>query len=328
MAYKKRPFRVDYFDTPEMIEGDMALVRSVVVRAVTIAQATNMVLWNDLLASGMSGGYVEGRYVIKAYRFYKTLGEQKKKVYKSIESLYGEKKALKIMDQIEAFRTKTTGTPLVPVADNTTAAKLDSPAAVPISGPSSPATQAVLTDLAGMTTHDAHEQTMDTFQPETARLPENLVNKLDALNHAADSGDDIAQAILANEPLPAPTAVEVCTDPACNVPYGEHIHVDEKPFKPLSTGLPMYEWCPKHPGHYKLNCTACKIEAAGGIENLKDQEAEKEANQDYILTATSPSAEWKESLPLPTWAKLAIFSGIAALVLLVILAILGHPCHQ
>jgi len=302
MAYKKRPFRVDYFDVHEMTEGDLALVRSVVVRCVTKKDAKREVLddrrWTGALPS---------RFVINCERFYKKLGEQKKKVYKSVESLFGEKKALKIMDAVEAFRTATT------------------------SGPSSPATQAVLTDLAGMTAHDAHEKTMDTFQPETARLPDNLVNKLDALDHAADSGDDIAQAVLSNEPLPAPTAVEVCTDPACNVPYGEHIHVDE-----TRSGLPQYEWCQKHPGHYKLNCTACKIEAAGGIENLKDQIAGyvpgssrgEPATDGLVLTRDgTPPAAWRKTLPLPTWAKLAIFSGIAALVLVIILSILGHPCH-
>lgn len=324
MAYKKRPFRVDYFDATEMTEGDLALVRSVVVRAVTIQQATNMVLWNDLECSG-NGDYVEGRYVIKAYRFYKKLGEQKKKVYRSIESLYGEKKALKIMDQIEAFRVKTTGTPLVPVADNTTAAKLDSPAAVPLSGPSSPATQAVLTDLAGMTAHDAHEQTVDTFAA-TQGTPAQVakVAELDSAPPSTDIGDDIASAL--TEPLPAPTAVEVCTDPACNVPYGEHILVDE-----TRGGLPSYEWCAKHPGHYKLNCTACKIEAAGGIENLKDQLAGyipgSSRGEPQVLTSTSPGAQWRDTLPLPTWAKLAIFGGVAALVVVIILAILGHPCH-
>jgi len=333
MAYKKRPFRVDYFDVKEMIDGDMALVRSVVVRAVTIQQATNMVLWDDLECTG-NGDYVDGRHVVKTYRFYKKLSAQPtKKVYRSVESLYGEKKALKIMEKVEAHRVATTGTPLSPEAPcdhgNATNAPVGTCAhGEPTSGPDSPATQAAIADLAGMAAHDAHEKTMDTFQPETGRLPGNLVNKLDALDHAVDSGDDIASAILT-----APAAVEVCTDPACNVPYGEHVHVDEPP---TSLGLPPYEWCPKHPGHYKLNCTSCKIEAAGGIENLKDQIAgyvpgssRGEPATDGLVLAQdgTPPAAWKESLPLPTWAKLAMFGGIAALVIVIILAILGHPCH-
>jgi len=326
---KLRPFRVDYFDVQEMTEGDLALVRSKIVRAVTKAGAKGELM---LERQQEPSAPLQSRFIINCERFYRQLSDEpKKKVYKSVESLLGEKKALKVMDAVEAFRTATTGTPFTPVADNTTEAKLNSPAAVPLSGPSSPATQAVLTDLAGMTEHDAHEKTMDTFQPETGRLPENLVSKLDALDHAADSGDDIAQAILSNEPLPAPTAVEVCTDPACNVPYGEHIHVDE-----TRNGLPAYEWCPKHPGHYKLNCTSCKIEAAGGIENLKDQIAGyvpgssrgEPATDGLVLTTEAPPpAAWRKTLPLPTWAKLAIFSGIAALVLVIILSILGHPCH-
>jgi hypothetical protein len=297
MAKKLRPFRVDYFDVAEMIDGDMALVRSKVVRAATIADAKKQVL-NLESADGRKDWLpIWGRYVVDCYRFYKKLSEQpKRKVYKSVESLFGEKKALRLMDEIEQFRANP---PIIITPDM-------------LSGPNSPATQAALTDLAGMTAHDAHEQAMDTFVisgTETDRLPENLVSKLDALDHAVDSGDDIASAILSNEPLPAPTAVEV--------------HA-----APTGLGLPPYEWCAKHPGHYKFNCTACKIEAAGGIENLRYQEAgyDPEMDADYthaVLTSDVKSAaEWKDTLPLPTWAKLAMFGGITALVIVIILAIL------
>lgn len=196
MAKKAKQFRVDFFDVKEMQEGDLALIRSVLVSEPT-KKAAKAVVQNDGYDAGKPN---HGRFIFRCEEFAGKLGPRKKNVYKSIESLYGEKKALKIMTEVEAFRLADTGTFLSPLADTSI---------VPASGPDSAATVAVVADLAGMTAHDAHEQTMDTFQPETARLPENLVSKLDALDHAADSGDDIASAILSNEPLPAPTAVEV-----------------------------------------------------------------------------------------------------------------------
>src|SRR5271170_1995292 len=83
---KLRPYRVDYFDISEMKENDLALVKSVVVRAVTAAEA----IYHDDVAQ-------QGRIIIRCYRYYKTLGAHKKDVFKAVEDLFTANKAIKIM---------------------------------------------------------------------------------------------------------------------------------------------------------------------------------------------------------------------------------------
>jgi hypothetical protein len=200
---KLRPYRVDFFDISEMKENDLALVKSIIVRAVTAAEA----IYHDNVAQ-------EGRIIIRAYRFYTPLGERKKLVYKAIEDLFTANKAIKIMAAVEAYRAKPAAPVAAPVppppspvvipapvpapgehvtrmSDSSlydevcvhcgatdTSGKLEDPCPathtptwsgglqIPVSGPDSPATVAVVKDLNGMISHDAHEQTMDTFVPD------------------------------------------------------------------------------------------------------------------------------------------------------------------
>jgi hypothetical protein len=91
---KQRPYRVDYFLHNEMLK-DKALVRSMVIRAVTAGQAT------DDLASilPLSAGELT---IIRAYRFYKKLSaEPVRKTYIAIDKLLSAKEAIAVMTAIE-----------------------------------------------------------------------------------------------------------------------------------------------------------------------------------------------------------------------------------
>ena len=89
---KRRPYRVDYFNVPE-VEGDRVPVRSAVVRAVTAAEAKKTVL---------SEAFRDDRVVVKAYRFYKEL--PRKPALKAMEDLFPGKKAVEVMERVEARR--------------------------------------------------------------------------------------------------------------------------------------------------------------------------------------------------------------------------------
>jgi hypothetical protein len=302
---KLRPFRVDYFDVHEMTDGDLALVRSVVVRTVTKKEAKASVIADGFDTSRDD----RARFIINCERFYKKLSAQpKKKVYRSVEQLFGEKKALKVMDQIEQCKPVIVITPemlkppvVIDPGPNAWSGGLKIPLPAPTSGPDSPDTQKAVADLTGFISGDKHEQVMDTFVastpiPEGHRFPNPDTFDLDAaapiVNPAPEHGDEIAAAL---------TAVEVNTN----------------------FGLPPYEWCPKHPRHYKLNCTACKLEAEDAAYVAGSSRAEP--TTDWVLANNAEPLRFKDSLPLPTWAKLAMFGGITALVLVIILAILHCP---
>jgi len=103
---KLRPYRVDYFDIDEMKDNDFALVRSTIVRTVTADGAIYLVQRDKMTANGVAVlGINEptGRIVIRAYRYYKNL-TQKADVYKAVEDLFTESKAIKVMEVVEAYR--------------------------------------------------------------------------------------------------------------------------------------------------------------------------------------------------------------------------------
>jgi hypothetical protein len=245
---KLRPYRVDYFDIDQMIDNDRALIRSQVVRAVTSAEAQAAVQ----NVSGDSGFTVVNPavIVIRSYRYYKKLGQPKRNVYKAIEDLFTSNKAVKIMDEVEAYRKRKeidaqfmAAHTLAPVdvtmgnnghqtrfSDSSLYDEvcincggtdgrdggLDRPCPnAPTTGPDSPATKAVVADLAGMTAHDEHEQVMETFIPNPNQ-PDISKFDLDAaapiLNPAPDSGDEIAAALVDKTTLPPNHPDHVCTD--------------------------------------------------------------------------------------------------------------------
>src|SRR5277367_4769596 len=96
---KLRPYRVVYFDIVDMKENDLALVRSVVVRAVTYDVASELVLHNA----------PADRIIIRCYRFYKKL-VAKKDVFKAVEDLFSENQAIKIMETVEGYRAAKAAT--------------------------------------------------------------------------------------------------------------------------------------------------------------------------------------------------------------------------
>jgi hypothetical protein len=289
---KLRPYRIDYFDINEMRDTDQALVKSTLTRAVTADEAVSNVLDKPSFNPAL--------VVIRAYRYYKKLGNHKRDVYKSVEELFSAKRTLDVMEQVELYRannpkapdhavpdpaygvdkatfyknsagTQLTGTTayssghVTRMSDSSlydevcvhcgatdTSGKLDEPCPVrprptmvgvdpdaavqamdakavtpcrcsfafpmsseamvlhmqsvhnvPASGPDSPATVAVVKDLAGMLSHDAHEQLMDKVKldvPAGVRVP-------DASN-TIEHGDDIAAAVADyNRVFPEPPAL-------------------------------------------------------------------------------------------------------------------------
>ncbi len=182
---KLRPYRVDYFDIEEMKENDLALVRSLVVRAVTADEAVYEVLCEHEFSTdypGLSSHPYPSLVIIRSYRYYKNL-VHKKDVYKPVEDLFTANKAVEVMEQVEAYRAKKAATPqpAVSAVDPTPVAPVleipaEAPAPAPTTGPDSPATKAVVADLQGMISHDAHEQAMDNFTPtdvpEGKRFPD------------------------------------------------------------------------------------------------------------------------------------------------------------
>lgn len=209
---KLRPYRIDYFDIDEMKENDLALVRSVVVRAVTAKEAVYQVL---IKLSRVQPPI--SLVAVRTYRYYKNL-VHKKDVYKAVEDLFTANKAIKVMEQVEAYRKakidesfklmatdveyQKTSAELYQKLNPTSGSKVDTwhvarlpdsspydevcvncgatdtngklnqpcpsaPASTSTSGPDSPATKAVVADLQGMLAHDAHEQAMDSFVPNS-----------------------------------------------------------------------------------------------------------------------------------------------------------------
>jgi hypothetical protein len=95
---KLRPYRVDYFNIDEMKDNDLALVRSVVKRAVTAATAATEVLTDNTALPIV---------LIRSYRYYKQI-TPRKDVYKAIEDLFSEKNALIVMGEVEKYRAEQT----------------------------------------------------------------------------------------------------------------------------------------------------------------------------------------------------------------------------
>src|SRR5258708_2663369 len=87
---KLRPYRVDYFKIDEMKDNDFALIRSVIVRTVTAADA-------------IMDFSEDNRVIIRARRYYKNL-VHKKDVYKAVEDLFTANKAVAVMSVVEAYR--------------------------------------------------------------------------------------------------------------------------------------------------------------------------------------------------------------------------------
>src|SRR5271157_2902597 len=114
---KLRPYRVDYFFWSE-VKKDKALVRSVITRAITASGAKEDALSGLFLNTDGTAQFAEGLHcyppvteeektltILRSYRFYKKLSaEPKKKTFIAIDKLLTTKKALAVIEQIEAFK--------------------------------------------------------------------------------------------------------------------------------------------------------------------------------------------------------------------------------
>ena len=295
---KLRPYRIDYFDIDQMIDNDRALVRSAMARAVTASQAVEYLLTDTSTAPA---GIIEGRIIIRAYRYYKKLGQPKRNVYKAIEDLFTSNKAVKVMELVEAYRKRKEvdaqfeqaeplpsepGQHVTRYSDSSlydevcvncgatdTSGKLDQPcpSAPPISGPESPATQAVIADLQGMVAHDAHEQVMDTFVPNPGQPDISKFN----LDEAAPIINP------APEDLPYTDPNHVCTD---------------KCYDFVSLNDPM-------PG-------------------TPDLRTPQQIAEDICAVVLPPADRQLDDEPMPLALKLVLFGGISLIAIVIVLAVL------
>lgn len=90
---KIRPYRVDWFDI-EVMQDDKALLRSNIVRAVTAANATQLV--QEIAADN-------NIVVIRAYRYYKKL-PNKSPMYVALGKLFSGIRLIEVGNRIDAYR--------------------------------------------------------------------------------------------------------------------------------------------------------------------------------------------------------------------------------
>src|SRR5208337_1558936 len=318
---KLRPYRVDYFDVAEMIDNDKALVRSKIVRAVTAAQAQDMVL-SLSSADGRPILHndnripIHGRFVVKSYRFYKKLSEQpKKKVYKAVEDLYTSNKAVKIMELIEGIRQLApSNTDNSCDHGNATNAPIgvcthgETPIPAPASGPDSMETKEIIQDMQGMLAHDQHEQAMDSFVPAPGQpsLPVETPATCPSCN-SADRNERLCVA---------------CVSGLGNRGADDHPH-DE--FDECTDG-----WHNALTPEQPLPTPTARVggdttEALGDVFlPARAIEVPKSESKSWYIAATK-GPEFKDTTPLPIWAKVMLFGGVAVATVLLVLAILH--CH-
>jgi hypothetical protein len=298
---KLRPYRVDYFDIPEM-QKDRALVKSVVIRAVTAQQAKNGVLWDDPTLSG-NGAFTEGRIIIRAYRFYKNTPASKE-VLKPVEDLFTVNKAIEVMEVVEKYRrliideqfkAAAGNFPADPLAD----VKVIDPGPnawsgglkIPIPQPTCPY---------GYTKEDEAAGTM------TAHVC--------AIHEKRD----------AYPPLPTtdPAAVESTLKVAAEVAACDHGNATNAPVETCNHGEP--------------SCGTPEIAAANDYADPDVIYPAPTAVEvpDYVLSTTDPGPQWKDVPPanepfpgpMSLWAKLALFGVVGFFAVIIVIAILtcGH----
>jgi hypothetical protein len=330
---KPRPYKVDYFEENEMIDNDKALVRSRVVRAVTSAQASNLVMLED-------GWESRNRFIVRASRFYGELKQAQENKYVPVEDLFPEKKALDVMANIEVIRAAAKSRTAAPVAPATPVASsntcrwhgdqyLDASGrctrldpsfmsavcapSVPTSGPDSQATKDVMADFNGMMSHDEHEQRMDNFVPDitpglrTSQYQAATGNKTPIVRTAD------GQLGVLTPSLSFPDKPVVPTQPA--VFDGDEHHIDLDECAPVIHPAPDAGCsCEPHgetdPSCVEHGITAPPIDTTG-----------------QVLTSMGTSAPWQTpDDPLPTWAKVLLFGGAAFFAVVIALAVLkcGH----
>lgn len=256
-ADKLRPYRVDYFDIPEM-KGDRALVRSTIVRNVTAQGARDQVLYGieapPVLASG--------RVIIRAYRYYKNAPA--KETFKAVEDLFTVNKAVEVMEVVEKFR-----------------AVLVAPVAAPV--PVCPYGYTKEDEDNGrMTAHNCAVHTNNS-PCGTAEIHDNNYTDPDKPSGILDLPTrpidlDAAAPVI----HPAPTAVEIP-----NYTFPDHAVI---PTQPAVFDYPT--------------------DLMPGTPDFRNP----------------PPANEPFPGPMPLWLKLALFCGVAATTVILVLAILhgGH----
>jgi hypothetical protein len=167
--------------------------------------------------------------------------------------------------------------PVAPVVVPVPVAAVETPA--PTTGPDSPATVAVVADLQGMLAHDAHEQAMDTFKPES--VPEG-------------------------KRFPDPTNAPITLE---SVPMKEHDLLN-----PVVENCPQCGAQPtagRAPTSWTLGMGAPVVETP--IE--PDQAVGCGGRPEYLNAPPPPLS----SLGFPLWAKLLLFTGALAVILYTLL---------
>lgn len=162
---------------------------------------------------------------------------------------------------------------------------------LPASGPQSVATQAALADLDGMTAHDAHEQTMDTFVPTPLAdvKPENCT--------------------------PVPNTRQTFTFPDRPV----------VPTKPATFDNGHWSGC-KCASCVPAEPAPNTVGGLGFQDPALPEDWQNALNKPAIvLTSTDTGVSWKK-LGLPLWVKLGIFAVSAVVLLLIVNSVLS--CHR
>jgi hypothetical protein len=139
-ATKLRPYKVDYIEISEIVDGK-APVHFRLVRVPTASEAEDVVL------QAASEG--SRRVIISARRFYKKLPKEKSKLV-ALDTLFDEA-------YLSAVNWLIPVTTPSPIKDSTT--------------------EALLADLAGWDAHDKHEQLMDTFVQTPTTDPAPRMNR-------------------------------------------------------------------------------------------------------------------------------------------------------
>jgi hypothetical protein len=304
---KLRPYRVDYFDIPEM-QKDRALVKSVVIRAVTAQQAKNGVLWDDPTLSG-NGAFAEGRIIIRAYRFYKNTPASKE-VLKPVEDLFTVNKAVEVMEVVEKYRTliidEQNKAEAAKIADQMVhmepEPKVIDPGPncwsgglkIPIPQPTCPYGYTKEDEAAGtMTAHvcDIHEK-RDAYPPLPTTEPA-------AVESGLKVAAEVQQATECDHGNATNAPVDTCNhgEPPCSTPDEHKVDLD--------AAAPIIYPAP----------TAVEV-------------------PDYVLSTTDPGPQWKDVPPanepfpgpMSLWAKLALFGVVGFFAVVIVIAILtcGH----
>ena len=287
-ADKLRPYRVDYFDILEM-KKDRALVRSVVVRAVTAQEARDRVLHGIGEDAPPTPG-VLGRIIIRSHRYYKNAPT--KEVLKPVEDLFTVNKAVEVMEVVEKFRK----TLLIDEQFKAAAGKMP---ADPLAVPANTVVPDPPCGTAEIASRNKYED------PDVLPRPINLP---DMPHFDLDAAAPI---------LTAPTAIAIEDSPATvHGLGGPWLSRESAPETVHGLGFPDKPIVPTQPAVFDGVCKDpdCSVPQIYG-EHIHGRD-------ETLFPAVLSPANEPFPGPMPLLLKLALFCGVGLAAILIVLAIL------